>query len=596
MTYSSDEALPIGTVVHERYRTLAIVGRGGVGTVYQVADVLYGKNNTYALKELANQTTAARRQFDNEAQWLQALDHNNIPKVREYFEWESRLYLVMDFVDGENLEQKLARQGGRPLPEAQVVGWILPICDALQYLHSRQPPILHRDVKPANIIVTPAGHPVLVDLGIAKEHLPGAGQTATFVRKAGTEGYAPPEQYIAAGRTGPWSDVYGLGATLYELLTGAIPPTAVERVALDNPMLRPRAVNPNISPRIDDAVTRALAIRPADRFQTVAELTVALGGTPRPSAPVLGFGLGAGLSGGLSGGLNAGAGMGPITGPGLNPGLAPGMAGSGPSGTIWRSGPSSPPPSALSGGLGVLPPLDEPPPLPYIPPAGAFPDVSAPRPNLSPGLGVPVLPPPGMAPGMPPNMGPGSAQHSGATGPRGGVARAGQSGLLAASAPDLSETTRRADEVREGRRSRRRTWLAGSFIALVGLVVVVGVVAVLASGLLTPPDRSTPQATVSGYFGALAASDYTRAWQYWSASLNDVSSQPSFIGNLRSDDSRYGKVMHAQIVNVAQDSPGSARAQVEVQRADDPGTQVTSTVALTLYSGRTWLIDNISST
>src|SRR5215469_5576436 len=87
MTYSSDEALPIGTVVHERYRTLAIVGRGGVGTVYQVADVLYGKNNTYALKELASQTAAARRQFDNEAQWLQALDHNNIPKVREYFEW-----------------------------------------------------------------------------------------------------------------------------------------------------------------------------------------------------------------------------------------------------------------------------------------------------------------------------------------------------------------------------------------------------------------------------------------------------------------------------------------------------------------------------
>jgi serine/threonine-protein kinase len=565
MTYSSDEALPIGTVVHERYRTLAIVGRGGVGTVYQVADVLYGKNNTYALKELATQTAAARRQFDNEAQWLQALDHNNIPKVREYFEWEGRLYLVMDFVDGENLEQKLAHQGGRPLPEAQVIGWILPICDALQYLHSRQPPILHRDVKPANIIVTPAGHPVLVDLGIAKEHLPGAGQTATFVRKAGTEGYAPPEQYIAAGRTGPWSDVYGMGATLYELLTGTIPPTAVERVALDNPMLRPRAVNPNISPRIDEAVTRALAVRPADRFQTVAELTVALGGTPRPSAPALGAGI-----------------------PGMPPAFTP--SGGAPSGTIWRSAPSSPPPAALSGGLGTLPRLDEPPPAPYAapyaapyvaPPAGSFPNAA-----------VPVLPPVGVSPGI----GPGSAQRGGSTSPRGGVARAGPSGRLAASPSALVAPPPAAEEVREGRRGRRVTWLVRGVIGLVGLAVVAAVVAVLASGLLTPPDRSTPQATASGYFAALAAGNYTRAWQYSSASLNNSASQSTFVGSLQADDSQYGKIVHASVINVAQDTPGSARAQVAVQRANAPGTAITYTVVLTLYSGSTWLIDSISST
>ncbi|HEX6818478.1 MAG TPA: serine/threonine-protein kinase, partial [Ktedonobacterales bacterium] len=256
MIKDTDEVLPLGTDVRARYRTLAIVGRGGVGTVYRVQDLHSG--GTFALKELANPTSSARKQFENEAQWLYALDHPNIPKVRAYFEWGPRVYLVMDFVEGENLEQKLARGGGRPLPEEQVLAWTLPICDALQYLHAQVPPILHRDVKPANIIVTPAGYPVLVDLGIAKEHLPGAGQTATFVKKAGTEGYAPPEQYTSAGKTGPWSDVYGMGATLYELLTGTLPPTAVERVALDSHLQHPRAINHALSVAVDEAVMRAL--------------------------------------------------------------------------------------------------------------------------------------------------------------------------------------------------------------------------------------------------------------------------------------------------------------------------------------------------
>src|SRR5262249_38821213 len=116
---------------------------------------------------------------------------------------------------------------------------------------------------------------------------PGAGLTATFVRKAGTEGYAPPEQYTAAGKTGPWSDVYGLGATLYELLTGQVPPTAVERVALDTPLVRPRTINPAINPRVDEVVTRALAIRPADRFQSMVQLVQALQVAQRPSTPSL---------------------------------------------------------------------------------------------------------------------------------------------------------------------------------------------------------------------------------------------------------------------------------------------------------------------
>jgi serine/threonine protein kinase len=556
MTYSAEEALPLGAEVRGRYRTLAIVGRGGVGTVYKVADVLYG--NTYALKELANPSPSARKQFENEAQWLEALNHPNIPRVREFFEWEGRVYLVMDFVDGENLEQMLARTGGRPLPEPRVIAWTLPICAALHYLHAQQPPILHRDVKPANIIVTPAGHPVLVDLGIAKEHLPGAGMTATFVKKAGTEGYAPPEQYTTSGKTGPWSDVYGMGATLYELLTGTVPPTAVERVALDSPMLRPRTINAAISPHIDDAVTRALALRPADRFQSMAELARALRGESRSSAPSLSAG-------------GSGAGVFPFAPP--SPPRTPPSA---PSGFSGVSGPS--------GGLSALPSLDPPLPNPAASQGASLYGSMPANPGSSAGpyartrRGA-VLPPAGRP-----------------SGPRN--TKPAVSVVVKEQARPQERTTERTTE-RASRRgvSRGVAWLLGLVAALVALGVVAGVIAVFVLGMFAPPDRSTPHATVTGYFAALSAQDYARAWQYSSTSHSDPSSQANFVGNLKTDDDRFGRVISVGTVAITQDSPGSAHATVTAQRAGgsgSSGTQTTYTLVLTLYDGSTWLIDSIS--
>lgn len=535
MAGGSFNPLPIGAIVHERYRISAVVGRGGLGTVYQVMDVLFGKSNVYALKELIDQSPGARKQFENESLWLQSLDHNSIPKVREHFAWQGRLYLVMDFVDGENLERKLARNGGRPLPEQDALRWILPICDALHYLHTRLPPILHRDVKPANIIVTPAGHSVLVDLGIAKEHLPGAGQTATFVRKAGTEGYAPPEQYAAAGQTGPWSDVYGVGATLYQLLTGRVPPTAVERVALDAKLLSPRAFNPAISPSLDSAIARAMALRPAERFQSMRDFAQAL--TIPPAS-------------------------------GVTPGRTP-----------------SPAPSRVT-----RPPFSATPSLP-IPGAPA-------RRSPPPYATHPLTPTP--SPPIPPS--PASMAFSRAGG------KDVQPGLSAASmaAPDAGmEAQQRtitplsedpgAHHARTAGSARRPLYrsplVLGAGVACAVLIAVI--VAVLLLSATTPPDRSSPQATVTGYFAALSTQGYQRAWQYMALSLTNVTSESSFINGVKSDDSRLGRVVSAHIASV--DSAGSqAFVQVDVTRMKSRGTAMSETLDLTQFDNDTWLINSIN--
>lgn len=543
MAETSNIALPIGTVVHQRYRITAIVGRGGLGTVYQVADVLYGRQNVYALKELIDQSQGARKQFELESQWLQSLDHNHIPKVREHFEWEQRLYLVMDYVEGENLEEKLAHALGRPLPEQQVLTWILPVCDALHYLHTRMPPILHRDVKPANIIVTPAQHAVLVDLGIAKEHLPGAGQTATFVRKAGTEGYAPPEQYTVAGQTGPWSDVYGVGATLYQLLTGGVPPTAVERVALDKRLIPPRELNPGVSPHVSAAILRALALRPVERFQGVRDLAQAL---VNPAAT------------GYLGATRASAAPPPTPPP---PSL--------PNSRVTGQLPSPPgnartPAAALRG---PMTPADQP---------HSFPQ---PITGVGDGWGASIAPAASARHGEA-RMAAGTA--SGGLAPAGRQPRASQS-----RPPEGGEEPTR-------RRGPLRSPLVLGAAGICAAALLIGLtMAILAA--TAPPDRSSPQAAVSGYFTALSARDYERAWQYATASRNAPDAHDSFVGALRADDARFGRVRGATITHIDNSASSKVTVQVDVQRGDASAATFTYILTLTQYDGNTWLIDNAAT-
>ena len=595
MDHNALNPLPLGAVVHERYRVNAVVGRGGLGTVYSVLDILFGKQNIYALKEMADQSRSARRQFEHEAQWLQALDHNHIPKVREYFEWRSRLYLVMDFVDGENLEQKLYNQGGRPLPEEQVIAWILPICDALQYLHTRRPSILHRDVKPANIIVTPAGHPVLVDLGIAKEHLPGAGRTATFVRKAGTEGYAPPEQYTVAGKSGPWSDVYALGATLYHLLTTQVPVSAIDRVTQDPDLIHPAFYNRAISQQTDAAICRAMAMRPVDRFQSVAEFAAALSGAPMTfQSPLSGTPRGQGPSG--------------LSGPSA-PSYAPG----------WGAPMSPPPPSSMPSaplrGGGVAPqaqpysrsmpaggperspraPSNAPPRTPSPPPS-RYPSFTSSHPSMNDVGSVSSMNNMGQIDLSLPPLPPSQPSVMASAGRASKPALRSSPDATAAQHERIRESVTGRKRVTSGPRrgfSSRGPLLIG--IALVFILVAVGIATFMIVPRLAPPDRSTPQATITGYFNALQQDDFSRAWQFASASHNDTASQDVFTQNLRADDSRYGKVISFNILSVDTDGSNHATTLVQTVRANAPDSPVVYSIALSQFDGTTWLMDSIAS-
>ncbi|MHB8620562.1 MAG: serine/threonine protein kinase, partial [Chloroflexota bacterium] len=256
-----------GDVLQDRYECLDRLGAGGQGSVYLAADRrLHGKK--WAIKELQDADPALhdklRQQFEEEARVLAHLDHNGLPKVSDYFTENDRHYLVMEFVDGDDLDAVVERQGGR-LPEARAIEIGRQICTILEYLHGQRPePVIHRDLKPANIKITSAGQVKLVDFGLAKMAAPGD-LSKTAVRGSGTPGFSPLEQYSQQGGTDQRSDLYSLGCCLYFLLTTVVPPEAPDRYA--NPrLLRPvRAANPGVSAELAQLVEKAMALNASDR-------------------------------------------------------------------------------------------------------------------------------------------------------------------------------------------------------------------------------------------------------------------------------------------------------------------------------------------
>lgn len=278
--------LSTGQVVNNRYRIARLLGQGGMGAVYRAWDL--SLNTPVALKEMIpeqgidrHKLAELREQFRREAQVLAGLNHPNLPRVTDFFEWYGNAYLVMDFVEGESLAQLIARQG--PLPEGQVKRWAEQLLNALEACHTRN--ILHRDIKPENIVICPDGRAVLVDFGLVKLWDPRHPKTQRVIRGMGTRAYASPEHFYIRGKhTEPRSDIYSLGATLYHALTGREPPSAMDRGG-GYALTSPRDLGVTIRPQTEQVIMRAMAMDMDQRFANPQAMRSALQGQSSPRRP-----------------------------------------------------------------------------------------------------------------------------------------------------------------------------------------------------------------------------------------------------------------------------------------------------------------------
>jgi len=256
--------LPTQSLLKQRYRVLQNVGHGGMGAVYLAQDTQLGDRRV-AVKEMSQsslfgqQAQQAVEDFKREAHLLAALQHPNLPSIYDHFEEHGRWYLVMSFIQGETLEDYLDQASEQKLPLAETLQIGAALCDVLNYLHSQQPPIIFRDLKPSNIMRTPDGHIYLIDFGIARLFKPGQSKdTATY----GSMGYAPPEQYGHA-QTTERSDIYSLGVTLYELLSGYNPSSSPFRL----PPLQTLA--PGLPASLTDLITQMIEMNENQRPATI---------------------------------------------------------------------------------------------------------------------------------------------------------------------------------------------------------------------------------------------------------------------------------------------------------------------------------------
>lgn len=267
-----EKPLPIGAIVRGKaeYRVKRLVGGGGMAWVYQVEKLSAGDApSLWALKELRPQTQDAdtrehaRSLFNQEATILSRLSHPNLPQVIDFFEDQGNAYLVMEFIWGESLEKRLEKARS-PLLEREVLQWAVQICEVLDYLHSRQPPIIFRDLKPSNVMVNSAGIVKLVDFGIARTYKEDKLQDTIAL---GSENYAAPEQWGEA-QTDARSDIYGLGATMYHLLAN-MPPSPAFLPSEPQPL---DALNSALSAETVRIVSKAMARKREDRYQSATKM------------------------------------------------------------------------------------------------------------------------------------------------------------------------------------------------------------------------------------------------------------------------------------------------------------------------------------
>ena len=270
-------ALLAGNMLGGRYRIVELVGRGGFGAVYKATDEHFQSRHTVAVKEMSDasispqQRAQAINDFRNEARLLVDLQHQNLPHVSDFFEEGNKAYLVMDFVQGKTLET-LQDEAGGPLHERQVMGWALQLCIVLNYLHTHQPPIIFRDMKPSNVMLATDGQIKLIDFGIARVFKATGTKDTTLL---GSRGYAPLEQY-GRGQSDGRSDIYALGATLYDLLSKEVPADAPARSISPQIFVPPRQINRQLSSAAETIVLKAMMIKPEDRYQSALDMYQAI--------------------------------------------------------------------------------------------------------------------------------------------------------------------------------------------------------------------------------------------------------------------------------------------------------------------------------
>jgi serine/threonine protein kinase len=246
---------------------LHVLGQGGMGTVYLAHDLRL-KGRSCVVKKLRDDfyreedRQKAQTFFEREMSVLSELRHPNIVQILDFFSEDGDYYLVMEYVQGNNLHDMLQRERqGQPFPEKIVIDWIQQICEVLHYMHTQHPPVIYRDLKPSNVMIDLNNTVKLVDFGIARPYEETGDHTQVV-----SVGYSPPEQYW--GGLDPRTDIYSLGATMYFLLTGKDPE------ALH--VCSPKRINPDISPSVDAIVQQATLQNFNERYQTIEEFMEAL--------------------------------------------------------------------------------------------------------------------------------------------------------------------------------------------------------------------------------------------------------------------------------------------------------------------------------
>jgi serine/threonine protein kinase len=269
-----------GTVLQERYRIIRELGQGGMGAVYEAVDERL--DTTVALKETFFAEEKLRKQFEREARLLARMHHPALPRVSDHFNEGDGQFLVMQYIAGQDLFEMLTAQNA-PFPESEVVRWADQLCDALDYLHTQDPQIIHRDIKPQNLKMTARGQVVLLDFGLAKGSV---GQLTAITTSASIFGYTPnyaPLEQVQGKGTDARSDIYALGATLYHLVTNVKPPDALSRAGAivngqPDPLLAASEVYPGVSIALSNVLTKAMSQKRNDRFATASDMGRALGG------------------------------------------------------------------------------------------------------------------------------------------------------------------------------------------------------------------------------------------------------------------------------------------------------------------------------